>query len=103
MPFYPVAPDAVRDLYYAAVDAQNTATDDRLKREASVRGHAILDVVTALYGSVTAGRLIMDADMRTMDAVGEDAPMCGGVLLRDEDAASLRTMQPLLGAITATA
>lgn len=104
MPFYAVAPAAVQDLYFAAVDEQNAATDERLKREATVRGYAILDVVTAIYGSVTAGRLIMDADMRTMERVGEDEPMCGGVLLskRAEDAASMVTLAPLLTAIQNT-
>lgn len=82
MPFYPVVPDAVREMYYAAVDEQNESTDPGLVREAQVRGHTILDVVRAIYGSVTAGTLICDSDMRTMERTGQDVPMCGGVLLR---------------------
>ena len=103
MPIYAVYPDAVQNLYFSAVDEQNTTTDTRLKREAEVRGDAILSVVRAIYGSVTAGMLIADADMRSMAIFGEDEPMCGGVLLNDRsvDAASLATMAPMLGALRA--
>jgi hypothetical protein len=52
-----------------------------LRAVAEIRGHAILDTLTAVYndGGTMAGQLGLFADSVMMDEHGQDVPMCCGM------------------------
>jgi hypothetical protein len=89
MPFYNVCPEAVRDHYIALCREHNDPATPDCRREA-VRQQAtgVMAAINLIYGGVTAGGLVCDADV-AMGCMEHEAPMCAGFLLDPPDAASL--------------
>lgn len=81
MPLVPVVPDKVREVYFEAVRAHNATKHTSVRMHNEARAHGALAVIEAVYGSTAAGEVILDADRMVMAEVGEDALMCGGILL----------------------
>lgn len=81
MPFVAVPPEAAREVYLSAVRRHNAAKTDDERWAAYCRATGAMDVITAIYGTTAAGMLVCEADLMVMPTVGEDVPMCGGMLL----------------------
>ena len=87
MPFYPIAPDALRDLYLSLAAKHNDpATPEHEREIARWKGYGVIEATTALYGPTTAGMLATDADLALPE---DDRPACGGFYLNVEVAEAL--------------
>lgn len=79
MPFYPVVPQKLLDAYIALARKHNDpATPKEIREIAKWEAHGMNNAVDLIYGSVTAGMMLCEADRVIMEE--HDEPMCGGFL-----------------------
>ncbi|KUL94370.1 hypothetical protein DK26_15295 [Bosea sp. WAO] len=81
MGFYVVCPECVRDHYIALCREHNDPKTPDYRRDAvRQQANGVMEAVRLIYGAVTAGMLITDADV-AMGCLEHDKPMCAGFLI----------------------